>query len=760
MRASAPPPPAPVAVAPTGLAEALRRLRGILLSHLPPSAPSLSVAPPVCERRGALPWICWLTAILAALLAWQWPHLMGSEGLGAARVTGAFVALAALAVGAAFLAWRPRLETAPVAVPLPVATTHVPHAAGHVLTDHTDPLAALPETEHLRVVQERFELSDFEARILLLCAAAELDPEVPELLRRLQGGLRQPTFAFSQRIFPDGAWDTLSENRPLLHWLMVEVRQQDGRPFSQSPLRIDDGLLQYLIGNPAPDVRIAAYHVPFPPEASSLGLSASQAAAAGALAQSVMEATKQTGVVPVITLTGPFPLAQQMTALGVVTVFGAAQSKLVRLPLTLFPTDPRDGEHLSRLWAREAILHGLSIFLETDDAAEPLVRLVVRRFFASPRTLYFLASREPVGGVPRATQMLAVVRPTAAEQHAAWEQAVGAVGLSLASPDASCLADQFHLDLPVIFGVVERAQGGEFADSPALRRHLQLAARQEHRAALDLLAQRIDAQAGLDDLVLPQREKDQLEKFIAQVELHRLVFSEWGMGGRSARGKGTAALFSGESGTGKTLAAEVIATKLGLDLYRIDLSAVVDKYIGETEKNLRRIFDAAEAGGVILFFDEADALFGKRSEVKDSHDRYANIQINYLLQRLETYRGPAILATNLGRTMDQAFLRRLRFIVRFPQPGRGERQQIWEKSFAPLADDFLPDGTKVLALSPADFHAVAAANLSGGEIRNAAIQAAFLAAASSLPITRRVVDEAISDESIKAGRPVPIHSHS
>ena len=153
------------------------------------------------------------------------------------------------------------------------------------------------------------------------------------------------------------------------------------------------------------------------------------------------------------------------------------------------------------------------------------------------------------------------------------------------------------------------------------------------------------------------------------------------------RGLGISALFAGESGTGKTMAAEVLANELRLDLYRIDLSAVVSKYIGETEKNLRRLFDAAEDGGAILFFDEADALFGKRSEVKDSHDRYANIEINYLLQRMEAYRGLAILATNMKSALDTAFLRRLRFIVNFPFPGAAERRAIWERVFPPETAD-------------------------------------------------------------------------
>jgi SpoVK/Ycf46/Vps4 family AAA+-type ATPase len=184
------------------------------------------------------------------------------------------------------------------------------------------------------------------------------------------------------------------------------------------------------------------------------------------------------------------------------------------------------------------------------------------------------------------------------------------------------------------------------------------------------------------------------------------------------RGLGISALFAGESGTGKTLAAEVLAKVLDLDLYRIDLSSVVSKYIGETEKNLRRLFDTAEDSGVVLLFDEADALFGKRSEVKDSHDRYANIEINYLLQRLEAYNGLAILATNLKGALDQAFMRRLRFIVNFQFPAAAERLKIWQKAFP----------TGIPLEEGLDFQRLAQLNVTGGNISSIAINAAFLAA--------------------------------
>jgi SpoVK/Ycf46/Vps4 family AAA+-type ATPase len=206
------------------------------------------------------------------------------------------------------------------------------------------------------------------------------------------------------------------------------------------------------------------------------------------------------------------------------------------------------------------------------------------------------------------------------------------------------------------------------------------------------------------------------------------VYERWGFGARLGRGKGIAALFAGPSGTGKTMAAEVIANYLRLDLYRVDLSRVVSKYIGETEKNLRQVFDAAEQSGAILFFDEADALFGKRSEVRDSHDRYANIEINYLLQRMEDYRGLAILATNMKSLLDQAFLRRLRFLVDFPFPSAAQRTRIWRGAFPPAAE------TENL-----DYEFLSRLEITGGNIKNIALNAAFLAAAAGAPISMQLL---------------------
>jgi SpoVK/Ycf46/Vps4 family AAA+-type ATPase len=263
------------------------------------------------------------------------------------------------------------------------------------------------------------------------------------------------------------------------------------------------------------------------------------------------------------------------------------------------------------------------------------------------------------------------------------------------------------------------------------------------RPRLEELAQPIRTQVCWEDLVLPDKEKQILQTIIAQVRQRAKVYEQWGFASKGQRGLGISALFAGASGTGKTLAAEVLANQLHLDLYRIDLSSVVSKYIGETEKNLRRIFDAAEQGGAILLFDEADALFGKRSEVKDSHDRYANMEVAYLLQRMEAYRGLAILTTNLKNSLDQAFLRRLRFVVQFPFPDALQRAEIWQRVF--------PKDTPTENLS---YQKLAKLNVPGGNIRNIALNAAFLAAEADMPVQMQHLLQAAQSEYLKLERPL------
>jgi SpoVK/Ycf46/Vps4 family AAA+-type ATPase len=259
---------------------------------------------------------------------------------------------------------------------------------------------------------------------------------------------------------------------------------------------------------------------------------------------------------------------------------------------------------------------------------------------------------------------------------------------------------------------------------------------------MDMLAQRITPKATWNDIVLPEQQHILLRHIADQVNQRNKVYDSWGFRRRNSRGLGMTVLFAGESGTGKTMGAEILANHLQLDLYRIDLSAVVSKYIGETEKNLRKLFDAAEDGGALLFFDEADALFGKRSEVKDSHDRYANIEVNYLLQRLEAYQGLAILATNLKSGLDDAFTRRLRFCVTFPKPDEAQRLLIWQQVF--------PNELPLAALDYA--YLAKTFKFAGGSIYNVALNAAFMAASDGQMVTMSHILTAIRIELSKEDR--------
>jgi SpoVK/Ycf46/Vps4 family AAA+-type ATPase len=260
--------------------------------------------------------------------------------------------------------------------------------------------------------------------------------------------------------------------------------------------------------------------------------------------------------------------------------------------------------------------------------------------------------------------------------------------------------------------------------------------------SLSALAERLDPSARWDDLVLPHAASAALQSMLAAVRLRGQVLGDWGFDGFRA-GPGVSALFAGPSGTGKTMAAGVLAAELGLDLYRVDVSAVMSKFIGETEKNLAALFEGADRSGTVLFFDEADALFGRRSEVRDSHDRYANLEVSYLLQRMDTYRGVAVLASNLPTALDAAFVRRLRFVVRFPYPDAAGRAELWRRAF--------PTHTPTEGLDP---QRLASLHVSGGVIRGIALAAALLAAQRDESVRMAHVLAAAQQECAKLERAI------
>ena len=345
------------------------------------------------------------------------------------------------------------------------------------------------------------------------------------------------------------------------------------------------------------------------------------------------------------------------------------------------PGAPADREQLARLWSREAALHGVALLIRTPDAGD-----------LPPHVLSFLSILHA---------------PAAIE----------------ASPGSAA----------------ERLDGVPLRLAGMTRQE-----RREHaRRGLRGLATWVEPSARWDDLVLPATQVDTLRQIAAHVRHKALVNDEWGFAAKHPRGLGLTVLFAGASGTGKTMAAEVIAAELGLDLYRIDLATVVSKYIGETEKNLREIFSAAADTDAILLFDEADALFGRRSEVRDSHDRYANLEVSYLLQQMEAYRGAAILTTNMQHALDPAFMRRLRFVVQFPFPDAAGRARIWRGIF--------PAATP---LGDLDWGQLALLNVAGGVIRNIATLAAFRAAGDGGRVEARHVLAAVRTEYAKLDKPL------
>ena len=273
--------------------------------------------------------------------------------------------------------------------------------------------------------------------------------------------------------------------------------------------------------------------------------------------------------------------------------------------------------------------------------------------------------------------------------------------------------------------------------------HLLAGARAQNAAGLEWLTRRIVPAVGWDDLVLAPNVMAQLTELAARASHRVTVFDTWGMRPGGGRGRGVTALFAGDPGTGKTMAAEVIAHALGLDLYAVNLATVVDKYIGETEKNLERIFAEAEGVNGVILFDEADALFGKRSEVSDAHDRHANIEVAYLLQRMETFDGLAVLATNLRANLDEAFARRLDAIIDFPVPEAAERKTLWDRCLKTT----VPRGSDI----DLDFCA-GAFELTGGNIRSIAVTAAFMAATAARPVTMADLMRATHREYRKLGR--------
>jgi hypothetical protein len=585
----------------------------------------------------------------------------------------------------------------------------------------------------LELLGDRLGLSRFERLTLLLCAAMEFDPAMAARCAAAAGQVEtgQPTFGLALSILPEPAWDALSPQRPLRYWRLVEVHQGAGRPLVASGLRADERIVNYLKGLNQLDDRLD--HL-VRPVGDILGpLEPSQDAAVldglGAWAGPAAQ-------VPLVEVLGADPAVRQ----------GLARAIAQRAGLLLYElaTDrlPRAGLDLAdviRLWERETLLLPLALYIDVSDApAEEAGSL--HGLLRDLSGAVLVGCREPVAVPGRPFRLVDARRPSPVEQEKLWGDVLADVAERDSGLDAVTrrLSGEFDLNQAAIREAAQRARaGGGGTDG------LWNICQAQARPRLEALAQLQEAVASWDDLVLPDEETMLLRYLTDQVRGRSTVLRHWGFAKTITRGSGITALFAGQSGTGKSLAAEVIAGELGLALYRVDLSGVVSKYIGETERNLRQVFDAADQGGSLLLFDEADALFGRRSEVRDSHDRYANIEVNYLLQRMEDYRGVAILTTNQRQAVDHGFLRRLRFVVSFPFPSPRERALLWRRAF--------PAQTPVDDLDLSRLTRLAA---TGGMIRNIALNSAFCAAGRQAPVTTALVLEMARVEFRKFQLPV------
>ncbi|MGY3149395.1 SpoVK/Ycf46/Vps4 family AAA+-type ATPase [Bradyrhizobium sp. USDA 3397] len=581
--------------------------------------------------------------------------------------------------------------------------------------DHAGaPSAADPagcEPSMLRRLCEAFGLSGFERDVLLLCAGVELDSRLATLLAALLGDRQRchPTFSLALAALPNAHWSALTPVAPLRRWRLVEAA---GDSLTTGALRVDERILHYLTGISYIDEPLQGIMEPVHPSAL---LAPSQIKLAEQLAL-LWRRPAERGVA-----------VQLCGELG--SKIAIATAAADRLGLQLLGISARDipqapGERaaLLRHAEREMVLSGSALILDceslTPGEAQERSAMSFAAAIAGPLAVF---CRTPLRFEGTPMSQLEIQPLNWSERRGLWRTALGSAAEKL-NGELDALASHSLPSEQAIRAV--RVSLESDAGICGAARELRAVFRSDARTIMSELAQRIEPSANWDDLILPGCELQTLREIAANVRQSHTVYETWGFAAKATRGLGLGVLFSGASGTGKTMAAEVLANELGLDLFQIDLSQVVSKYIGETEKNLRRIFDAADRARVILLFDEADALFGKRSEVKDSHDRYANIEVSYLLQRMEAYRGLAILTTNMKAALDPAFLRRLRFVVRFPFPDDGQRAQIWRRIF-PAATP-----TEVL-----DFDLLARLKIPGGNIRGIALNAAFHAAEEGKPIS-------------------------
>ena len=589
----------------------------------------------------------------------------------------------------------------------------------------------------IEMISDRFKLSSFEKDILLLCAGMELDRGWGLLCGQAQGSdvANYPTLSLALSTLDYVHWDAITPNSSLRHWRLIELKD-NSNSLTTKELVIDEQILHYLLGNRHLNQRLTGL-LELVIDAPSLVPSHQK------IVDKLAKIWLQAEEIPIINLYGQDIASKRVIAAAITKQL---QLNLYTISAEILPSDTSQVYLLKCLLEREWLLNQSAFFLDCDywensqDSQNILVSLLLDNLYCP----LIVSSQERRRDRHKSLIAVEVKKPTTQEQRLLWSESLVEI-IPESNGKIDTLVSYFSLNLPAIESVclqLKTIENNGYNYS-YINDQLWQMCRTQARPHLEQLAQRIESNVTWEDLILSESELNILRELAIHVRHKEQVYHHWGFAKKNTRGLGISALFAGASGTGKTLAAEVLGNELQLDVYRIDLSSIVSKYIGETEKNLRKIFDAAEGCGAILLFDEADALFGKRSEVKDSHDRYANMEVSYLLQRIESYQGLAILTTNLKDDLDRAFLRRIRFIVQFPFPDFSQRSAIWQRIF--------PVNTPTQGLN---FEKLAKLNVAGGNIRNIAINAAFLAANSQDLVQMKHILQAAQSEYSKLEKPL------
>ena len=576
----------------------------------------------------------------------------------------------------------------------------------------------------LVALRRAFRLSQFEYDVVVACAAYALEPTFAAKL-----GAR-PTFAWALAKLPGAHLDATSPTAPLRLYRLVISHPSDA--LLHAPLVLDDRILHFLVGIAGLDERLLPYTLPRQTRPGTL------TPAQQRLAERIATALGRADSGTVVQIVGAHTLTRLAVLQAAATAAGMVPLRLRGNALALPPVEL---EHLQRACEREMVLSQALPIIELDALDGPDAVRAARTFAVGISGVVAISASEPVPVTQAGGALFEVPHATAVERRDVWHARLGSHAPALGT-ELDRIAHQFRHDAAEIADIV-RASDPEATDEP-LADQLWRLCLERSRPRIEDLARRIVPVATWDDLVLPPNAVAPLRDVVTQLQHRHAVHERWGFARGESRGQAITALFAGPSGTGKTLAAEVIARETRLDLYHVDLSQVVDKYIGETEKRLRRIFEAAEAGGAILLFDEADALFGKRAQIERGTDRWANLEVSYLLQRMESYNGLAILTTNAKESLDSAFLRRLRFVVPFPFPDVRLRAEIWRRVIPPDAPSAALDTAKLARLQ-----------LTGANIKSVAINAAFHAAAEGSALSMRHLARAARSEFAKLELPFP-----